>query len=238
MLYEPDFENEYPELSNFLGSVVYDRNWNPFTDLEREITCLFKGQRTAFLVDELAKLQQDSSFDWGCIGKTSNISFESDEEARGFLADLHSILERLDAPVRAREQEIQLMEAKYPVYTLTGDVKEHNRTLTIDGRPIDLPGDMRHFFQFEYIVVVRLDIHDVGERNVLALNHDGEILWQIQACPWRSTETGLRGYQTASSIWHRIWASSWTGHHVEVDPFTGDVRPWVEEQFDYGLDEI
>lgn len=214
------FEKHFPILSNLGWTIFWDRDWRMDSSdraWENEVAKEFGGGDCRDSLLELDTLDKQLQDYVDGMSTVFNILFEDLEEARAFLAGLRRIMtqaqEKEDA-LQARWREEHL---SYPAIEFEATA----HTITVRGKEIAFEAEVCDVCQYRDIVVVRLDPSMAGERNVLGLNVDGEIIWSVEACPAISTETRLRGYR--SIVWRLtgLHASSWTGHDVSINPKSG-----------------
>ena len=110
------------------------------------------------------------------------------------------------------------------------------RRLTLGNKTLELEARIREVDQYKNLLFVRLDYENYkqddpnGERNVVALNADGNIVWRIQQAPSAPVFRGKRRFTPyigieleTGNVDRPVVAHDGSGLSWKLNPETGEV---------------
>ncbi len=99
--------------------------------------------------------------------------------------------------------------------------------LWIDDKCIDFPYPVADLLIFDEKIIIRVDSDSPSEvidndRNIYALNYDGDVLWRVEKCPYggEMDRTYVSIYKVGSA---GLAAGNWIGYDFYIDLNDGTI---------------
>lgn len=99
--------------------------------------------------------------------------------------------------------------------------------LYVDDAHLPFPADVVDCFEYNRLIIVRLDASQHGERNIVALDESLQPCWKVETAPVFDGAPNLPGYSKVAPENGRLMAWTWRGYLVEVDANSGKLIPGV-----------